>query len=190
MSGLYVEEVKKVYLIMEPQRDTPGPNHRPQIEDGFITGVVTHFSPHVTYGEENILTELYRPEWTGVFAEGEGIEHLYTVNAPKGGIRKEWYFHINTLDRYMILYGRLDLGLYDARIDSPTHGVFGVVSLGEPGSGFPNAVRIPPLVWHSLKWQTPTGQFLNAKLPAYNAQVPDKFRIPHEDLPDAITWNI
>jgi dTDP-4-dehydrorhamnose 3,5-epimerase-like enzyme len=80
--------------------------------------------------------------------------------------------------------------LYDARIDSPTYGVFGVVSLGEPGSGFPNAVRIPPLVWHSLKWKTSTGQFLNAKLPGYNQQAPDKFRISHGDLPDAITWDI
>ena len=175
---------------MEPQRDEPGPNHRPQVQDGFITGVVTHVSPLVKYGDENILTELYRPEWAGVFAEGESIEHLYTVNAPTGGIRKEWYFHANTLDRYMVLHGKLDVGLYDARIDSPTHGVFGVVSLGEPGSGFPNAIRIPPFVWHSLKWQTPTGQFLNAKLPAYNAEIPDKFRVSLEDLPDAITWNI
>lgn len=176
---------------MPHRRDDPGPDHRPTVDDdGFISGVITQTSPSVTYGERNRLTELYRPEWVGVFGEGEPVEHLYTVHAPSGGIRKEWYYHEYTLDRYVILEGRLDLGLYDARPDSPTHGAFSVLSLGEPGSGLPNAVRIPPLVWHSLKWMSSSGQILNAKLPGYNASVPDKFRVPMEDLPDAITWNI
>jgi dTDP-4-dehydrorhamnose 3,5-epimerase len=152
--------------------------------------VVVQAAPFVTYGGDNILTELFRPEWLGVFAEGEAIDHLYTVKAPSGGIRKEWYFHEKTLDRYMILDGLLDIDLYDARVDSPTHGKFVLVSLGEPGAGLPNAIRIPPLVWHSLQWQTSRGQFLNAKAPSYNRAMPDKFRVPMEELPEAITWNV
>jgi dTDP-4-dehydrorhamnose 3,5-epimerase len=172
-------------------RDNPGPQHQPVVDKtAAISGVVIQSAPFVTYGGENVLTELFRPEWPGVFAESETIEHLYTVKAPSGGIRKEWYFHERTLDRYMILDGLLDIGLYDARVNSPTHGEFVVVSLGEPGSGFPNAIRIPPLVWHSLKWQTSRGQFLNAKLPSYNREIPDKFRVPLDELPDAITWNV
>lgn len=177
--------------MMSQVRDTPGPEHRPGVDHvGTISGVVLQTSPYVTYGEDNVLTELYRPEWTWVFAEGEPVEHLYTVHAPRGGIRKEWYYHEHTLDRYMILQGLLDVGLYDDRPDSTTHGAFCVVSLGQPGSGLPNAVRIPPLVWHSLHWKSPSGQFLNAKLPAYNAGSPDKFRIAPENLPSVITWNV
>ncbi len=126
----------------------------------------------------------------GVFADGEPIEHLYTVWAPSGGMRKEWYFHQHTLDRYMILRGRLDLGLYDGREESDTHGAFTVVSLGEPGTDLPTAIRIPPRVWHSLRWMSTDGMFLNAKLPGYDREQPDKFRVPMSELPAAITWNV
>lgn len=176
---------------MEIHRDEPGPSHKPSVHNASaIDGVVVQAAPFVTYEGDNILTELFRPEWLGVFAKGEAIDHLYTVKAPSGGIRKEWYFHEKTVDRYMILDGLLDIGLYDGRRDSPTHGKFALVSLGEPGAGLPNAIRIPPLVWHSLKWQTSRGQFLNAKVPSYNRAMPDKFRVPMEELPEAITWNV
>jgi hypothetical protein len=59
-------------------------------------------SPLVEYLGDNLLTELYRQEWQGVFELGEEIQHLYTVKAPLGGTRKEWYFHEHSLDRYML----------------------------------------------------------------------------------------
>ena len=121
---------------------------------------------------------------------GEPMEHLYTVWAPSGGMRKEWYFHEHTLDRYTILRGLLNVGLYDGRELSPTFGEFTVVSLGEPGSGLPTAIRIPPRVWHSLRWVSPDGMFLNAKIPGYNRAEPDKFRVPMDELPAVITWNV
>lgn len=81
------------------KRDDPGPDHRPGVrEDYAITGVVTQMAPYVSY-DHGVLTELYRPEWRGVFDPGETIQHLYTVWAPEGGIRREWYFHEKTLDR-------------------------------------------------------------------------------------------
>lgn len=172
------------------KRDEPGPDHSPLVNAvGEIDGVVTQNTPHVAY-EHGTLTELYRPEWAGVFAEGEPIEHLYTVWAPRGGMRREWYFHEHTLDRYMILRGLLDVGLYDGREGSDSFGAFTVLSLGEPGSGLPTAIRIPPGVWHSLSWSSDDGMFLNAKLPGYNRTEPDKFRIPMDELPPVITWNI
>jgi hypothetical protein len=32
--------------------------------------------------------------------------------------------------------------------------------------------------------------FLNAKLPGYDREQPDKFRVPMSELPAAITWNV
>lgn len=90
----------------------------------------------------------------------------------------------------MILRGLLDVGLYDGREGSVTFGGFEVVSLGEPGSGLPTANRIPPGVWHSLSWRSQDGMFLNAKLPGYSRLEPDKFRIPMDELPPNITWNV
>lgn len=176
---------------MPAQRDPSGPNHQPIINKAdFIDGVITATSPYVKYGTDNILTELYRPEWIGVFEANKPVQHLYTVTAPTGGIRKEWYYHEHTLDRYMVLTGLLDIGLYDGRENSRTYKNFTVLSLGEPGSGLPNMIRIPPFVWHSLKWQSEKGMFLNAKVPGYDKDTPDKFRIQPEDYPQEIEWNV
>ena len=176
---------------MTHPRDASGPDHKPEITQVTeIDGVVTSTFPFVRYEQENVLTEMYRPEWVGVFAEGEPIDHLYMVSAPIGGIRKEWYYHEHTLDRYVLIKGKVDLGLYDGRESSPTFGNFILISLGESGTGLPHAVRIPPLVWHSLKWVTDEGIFMNAKLPGYERNLPDKFRVTKEELPAAITWNI
>lgn len=169
-------------------RDNPGPDHQPTFQSTQIAQVILMKSPFVKYGDDNMLTELYRPEWHGVFAPDEPIEHLYTVSAPTGGMRKEWYFHEHTLDRYMLLSGTLEIGLYDAREESSTFGVFELVTLEQPGGDRPNGVRIPPRVWHSLNWKSLEGMLLNAKLPRYTSNFPDKFRIQLEDLPAVINW--
>jgi dTDP-4-dehydrorhamnose 3,5-epimerase-like enzyme len=176
---------------MLPQRDSQGPDHFPTVNASLpIEGVITESSPYVSYLENNLLTEIYRPEWNGVFGENEPIEHLYTVKAPSGGIRKEWYYHEHTIDRYQILEGLLDIGLYDNRKNLSTYKKFILVSLGEPGKGLPNMIRIPPFVWHSLKWISKSGMFLNAKLPGYEKNIPDKFRIQMKDIPEEIKWNV
>ena len=178
-------------FCMSAKRDSPGPDHKPEVSEVLlIDGVITETSPIVSSNEDNLLTEIYRPEWVGVFERGETIEHIYTVFAPTGGIRKEWYYHEHTTDRYIVLKGELKLGLYDGRKDSKTYGGFTVISLGESGSGFPNAIRIPPLVWHSLKWESDQGMFMVAKLPGYQRESPDKFRVSPENYPEAIIWNI
>ena len=50
-------------------RDQPGPNHAPNSDfSSGIEGVILQGFPFVEYELENALTELYRPEWPGVFA--------------------------------------------------------------------------------------------------------------------------
>jgi dTDP-4-dehydrorhamnose 3,5-epimerase len=169
-------------------KDASVPRHEPEFYNSGIEGVVLMKSPTVRYLGDNLLTELFRPEWHGVFAPGEPIEQFYTIRAPSGGKRREWYYHEHTLDRYMILSGTLELGLYDGRENSDTYGVFEVLTLAEPGGELPNAMRIPPMVWHSLDWKTPSGMFLNAKLPGFQPDGPDKFRVQLEDLPESIIW--
>jgi len=175
---------------MDYIRDEPGPIHKPLVEPSdVIDGVVVVSLPSVT-DSDGVLTELFRPEWEGLFAAGEAISHLYTVSAPRGGVRKEWYFHEHTLDRYMVLAGTLRVGLYDGREDSPTHSGFQTVDLHAAGVGHPCGLRIPPGVWHSLNWTTPAGMFINAKNPPYEQAHPDKFRIPLDQLPEGIDWSV
>lgn len=170
------------------RKDPPGPKHQPSFFPSGIDGVTLMKSPTVEYLGDNLLTELYRPEWLGVFEENEPIDHLVTVKAPTGGVRKEWYFHEHTTDRYLILSGKLQLGLYDARPGSETFDLFEVVTLEEPGGSGPNGIRIPPNVWHSHNWIESPGMFMLAKVPGYQPDTPDKVRVQLDDLPPAIKW--
>jgi len=73
-------------------RDAPGPEHAPTFShDCGINGVVLGTAPHVVY-EQGVLTELYRPEWVGVFGADEPVEHLYTVYSPDGGVTQRILF--------------------------------------------------------------------------------------------------
>ena len=171
-------------------KDGRGPAHHPvQTPSVTVDGVIKESFPYVDY-EHGTLTEVFRTEWAGgVFGSDEPINHLYTVFAPSGGTRKEWYFHQDTLDRFIVLQGSLDVGLYDAREHSATFGKFEVVSLEGLGSGNPSGLRIPPGVWHSLSWASPSGFFLNAKTPPFNRETIDKYRVPPEEWPEIISWN-
>lgn len=169
------------------KRDEPGPEHEPTLFDSKIDGVSVAKAPDVSF-EHGILTELYRAEWAGVFEDSEPIRHLYTVYSPVAEKRSEWYFHEFTTDRYMLLLGNLRVGLFDGRPDSPSSQVFEEWHLGGAGTGKANMVRIPPFVWHSLEWGEGGGVFLNAKIPPYNRLVPDKFRIPQDQMPPEVCW--
>lgn len=172
---------------MIANQDSPGPLHAPFFaSDVPIEGVVLQRAPFVAY-EHGELTELFRPEWTGVFQEGETIDHLYAVWAPRGGKRDEWYFHKQTTDRYAVLVGSLWLGLYDGRKVSPSSGAFMAVVLEANSQENYSMVRIPPGVWHSLEWQSQPGLFINAKTPPYQQASPDKFRVNQAELPKTLS---
>lgn len=178
--------------MKEFPRDPVGPEHRPIIlYSSLIEGVVRQRSPiaaPLRSASGSVLVELYRHEWEGVFRIEEPIEHLYFVKELQNGARDEWYFHQKSIDRYMLGSGLLEVGLYDGRPDSNTSGNFETVTLGEPMDAAANMLRIPQGVLHSLRWIETPGLLINAKTPPYNRDVPDKFRVPVEELPDAIYW--
>ena len=176
---------------MNISSDPKGPSHKPQINfSKDIEGVVTQFSPRATSINtvDNFVTEVYRTNWHGVFADNEKIEHLYYVSAANPGQRKEWYWHEHSVDRYVLLSGQLDVGLYDSRQWSKTFGNFTIISLGAVGTSMPDTLRIPSLVWHSLQWNSVGNLLLNAKIPPYNKDKPDKFRVKTSEIPPQIKW--
>lgn len=173
------------------QRDPAGPEHYPTINESHsIEGVITQKFPSVKSinTEDNFVHELYRGNWIGMFHKDEPIEHLYVVTAKNASKRQEWYWHEHSTDRYILLCGQLDVGLYDSRIDSKTFGKFEKIRLGAIESELPSGLRIPVNVWHSLKWNTKNNLLLNCKNPPYNRDIPDKFRIPTNELPKNIIW--
>ena len=145
--------------------------------------------PHTLSTSRGSSLNCIGPNGWGCLAQMNPLNICIRFTPPTGGLRNEFYFHEHTLDRYMLMLGQLDIGLYDPRPSSSSFRAFTVVSLGQAGTGLSTAVRIPPGVWHSLRWMSDSGMFLVAKSPGYNQKTPDEIRIPMHELPVEITWD-
>lgn len=161
------------------KQDSAVERHSPEVRDNLpISGVVFQRPPVVSYEFGN-LVELFRTEWSGVFQEGDGFDHLYFIKNPEPGARPDWHKHEHTLDRYMVIEGVLELVLWDGRENSPTTDEQISVTLEAGSPERYSMVRIPPGVWHTLCWVSPAGGILvNAKDPPFAPESPDKYRVP------------
>lgn len=106
--------------------------------------------------------------------------HAYMVTVRPGKVRG-WQSHTLQHDRIFTLQGRLRIGLYDGRSDSPTSGMLNVMTFSDHNRVL---LVIPPGVWHGVQ---NVGEheaiFINMPTRAYSYEDPDKFRLPlHNDL--------
>jgi dTDP-4-dehydrorhamnose 3,5-epimerase len=87
-----------------------------------------------------------------------------------------WQMHSAQTDRIFIQQGSLRVGLYDARLGSPTHGMLNVMTFGERNRAL---IVVPAGVWHGVQ---NVGEreaiFINLPTRPYNYEDPDKFRLP------------
>lgn len=168
------------------KKDTAGPVHSTrrvplEIEDAWL-----EIFPTVEY-QYGFLTEVANQGWEGMH-QGDPLGHLYFVMSDGSEPRVEWYVHEKTLDRYVLVQGKLRVALFDSRIGSPTEGKLEVFEIGGLNSGLPQGMRIPPGVWHSFKPLDGEYLFLNAKHPGYNQADPDKYRIEMPNDRCDFTW--
>ena len=85
---------------------------------------------------------------------------------------KGWGLHLEKDDRYTLIRGELLTILYDARVDSPTHGVVQKVTLTEQGI---RQLRIPTGVWHMNVNLSESETFLiNHPTNVYQHAAPDR----------------
>ena len=132
--------------------------------------VINHRGPHED--ERGELCEI----WTAVRDPlGMPVVHAYMVTIRPGSIRG-WVMHALQHDRLFIQQGRLRIRLYDARPDSPTHGLLNVMTFSDHNRVL---LVVPPGVWHGVQ---NVGEdeaiFLNFPTHAYNYEDPDKYRLP------------
>jgi dTDP-4-dehydrorhamnose 3,5-epimerase len=101
---------------------------------------VTRLETHAD--DRGSLTEVFRSSWdTGI----EPAQWNVTVSAP--GVLRGVHVHLEHTDYVSIVQGHADVGLYDARLNSPTRGLAIVVPLrGDRMDG----LTIPPGVFHGL----------------------------------------
>ena len=137
-----------------------------------IDGVSVHEVLNVPK-QSGYLTEVFRAEWMrGVHAT---VDQIFQVVLEPGAI-SAWHAHERTLDRLFVNRGMVRVVLYDARDDSPTHGLINEFRFGTVR---PALVVIPARVWHGIQNLAATeSSVLNIVDRAYAYEDPDHWRIP------------
>lgn len=101
----------------------------------------------------------------------EPLVYCYTFTV-RAGQTKGWGLHLEKEDRYTLIHGEVLTILFDARTDSPTHGVVQKVTLTEQGI---RQLRIPTGVWHMNVNLSESESFLiNHPTTVYRHAAPDR----------------
>lgn len=158
-------------MTIAPKKDcqtvtSEGTSLRPLIHDVRIRPAVTHPD------ERGSICEIYNPAWN--FADGP-LVYVYQVTVRPGRV-KGWVIHYQQDDRVFLSQGTLKIVLYDARRESPTHGMLNELCISEHNRGL---LFIPRGVYHILQnVGTTDALFINMPTRPYNHADPDKYRLP------------
>ncbi len=136
-----------------------------------IDGVRTH-APVVHVDHRGRVFEVY-PEQNDYWTEPVVYAYAFTV---RPGQTKGWGLHQEKQDRYTIVSGEVLTILYDARLDSPTHGCVQRVVLTEQGT---RQLTIPTGVWHmNVNLGSSEGHLINFPTQPYRHDRPDRMLLP------------
>lgn len=118
------------------------------------------------------LTELFDPRW-GFHPDPLLFAYTLTIR-PK--VVKGWNLHRMHADRYAILYGEMELVLYDPRPESPTYREVCSIVLSERDRCI---VNVPIDVWHA-DYNIGDRDVVVVNFPTtqYDHSAPDKWRLP------------
>ena len=102
------------------------------------------------------------------------------------GVVKAWHYHKFQDDNFTCVLGRIRLGLYDARENSPTKGEADefYLSLDEP-----KVVHIPKQVYHGFKCVSKEeAMVINIVTQPYHYKNPDEYRVDAFDNDIHFDW--
>jgi dTDP-4-dehydrorhamnose 3,5-epimerase len=155
----------------EPVRDratvTPAGDRLDPLPDGVVFHeVVTHVD------ERGSVVEMFDPRWTWHPAP---LVYAYSFTI-RPGFTKGWGMHKEHEDRYFVLYGEMEVVLYDERVGSPTEGLVATVVLSEHRRRIMN---VPAGVWHADRnLGLKDVVVVNFPTIQYDHSNPDKYRLP------------
>lgn len=134
---------------------------------GALQGVRT-FTPVNHVDHRGRVFEIY-PGASEFWTDPVVYCYAFTVRA---GQTKGWGLHVEKDDRYTLISGELLTILFDARLDSPTHGQAQKVTLSPQGA---RSLLIPAGVWHMNINVAESETFLiNHPTKAYVHEKPDR----------------
>jgi len=103
------------------------------------------------------------------------------------GVVKGWHYHKVQYDNFTCVRGTMQLVLYDARKDSPTHKEINEFFIGLDN---PLVVQIPPNVLHGFKAAGNEEVIvINVPTEVYHTKKPDEYRIPSNSKKVPYDWN-
>lgn len=125
--------------------------------------------------ERGAVCEIFDLRW-GWRNEPLVFSYVFTV---RPGMIKGWGLHKNHEDRYFILFGELEVVLYDERPESPTYGLVSKIFLSEYRRRLMN---IPAGIWHADRnIGSKDAVVVNFPTIPYDHDNPDKYRLPLEN---------
>ncbi|MGB2705631.1 MAG: dTDP-4-dehydrorhamnose 3,5-epimerase family protein [Candidatus Omnitrophota bacterium] len=103
----------------------------------------------------------------------EKFGQVYMTTVKPGAV-KAWHWHRLQRDNFSCVKGKIRIGLYDARGDSPTFGKTMDITAGPDD---PKLVSIPPNVYHGFKSMADEESIvINTPTEPYNREKPDEYR--------------
>jgi dTDP-4-dehydrorhamnose 3,5-epimerase len=122
--------------------------------------------------ERGNVVEIYDLRWNWHPASVV-CAHSFTI---KPGFVKGWGLHETHEDRYFILFGDMELVLFDPRPASSTYGKVSKILMSESNR---RLVNIPTFIWHA-EHNIGTKDVVVIDLPTqpYDHENPDKYRLP------------
>jgi dTDP-4-dehydrorhamnose 3,5-epimerase len=155
--------------LMEKNKQTVTPEGREMLElpEGVkIRPVYTHVD------ERGFVVEAYDVRWN-FHPNPLVFSHVFTI---RPGMAKGWGMHKKHDDRYFILFGEMEMLLYDDRDNSPTKGLVSKFFMTEYER---RLLSIPSGVWHASR---NIGQrdvvVIDFPTVLYDHADPDKYRLP------------
>ena len=103
------------------------------------------------------------------------------------GVVKAWHYHKQQTDNFTCIKGKMKLGLYDARENSPTFGKVEeyIISLDDP-----MLVQIPKEVYHGFKCiSDEEAVVINTVTVPYDSANPDEYRVDAYDNNIPFDWS-
>ncbi len=122
-------------------------------------------------------TEIFRSDWPQI---GYDARHVM-MNRWDKPIVSDWHCHRVQTDHVMVICGRVLIGLYDDREDSPSRGK---TMVARSDWVDPQLVVIPPGVFHAFKVLAAPALMLNTVTHTYDYGNPDHWRLTGTDKAD------
>jgi len=137
----------------------------------------------VNADERGHLVEIFREDWPEY--DPEPAMSYYSLSYP--GIIRAWHkHHRGQVDHFVCPSGRIKIGIYDDRENSPTEGELDTYVIVEHDQ---QVVRVPGDCWHGFKVVGDEKAILiNFPTELYDYDDPDEQRLPHDTDQIPLDW--